>query len=494
MKKLVLSALLATSVGGFVYAQAKGELKNAVDGGIARLAENGTNVTYGSAKLAGDGSVILNDVVIVSEDGEVQLNSSMVTSKPAGSDGLVELTFADTMTMTVTPDGDEELAYALNIVSEDLKVVGNFIQEETTSPEGSITANSLQFVGAQDDHPIIKNLDITQTGLDITFKADEEGGSFEVDGSMEELKGSYAYDAGEFGGSAESEFSAEDWEISFSGAGFDQIDDKEFGEFIADGGFLKASMTTGESKGTTSNRTPDFSMKMDGTSGAGSLTFDMNEDGVSYNATFEGADYLITPLDGSLPVPPFEVSMGEGFMDFAMPLMPTEDASEARVGFGFSEITVGESLWSLIDPEQTIPRDPANLRVEVDAALKLNAPIDKAAEAMDVNPLQAGELQSVNIREIYLNIGGASVEAEGGATMNNDGPFPMPNGEVDIVVDGVNGLSQKLVALGLLDQMQAGMAMGMMMAFAKPGEGADQFVSKIEFKDGGIFANGQPIQ
>ena len=44
-----------------------------------------------------------------------------------------------------------------------------------------------------------------------------------------------------------------------------------------------------------------------------------------------------------------------------------------------------------------------------------------------------------------------------------------------------------------MDQMQVGMAMGMMMAFAQPA-GEDAFTSKIEFKDGGIMANGQPLQ
>ena len=61
-------------------------------------------------------------------------------------------------------------------------------------------------------------------------------------------------------------------------------------------------------------------------------------------------------------------------------------------------------------------------------------------------------------------------------------------------VAGVQALGENLVALGLVEQMQVGMAMGMMMAFAQPGAEPDTFTSKIEFKDGGIFANGQPIQ
>mgnify|MGYP001801345955 CR=1 FL=1 len=61
-------------------------------------------------------------------------------------------------------------------------------------------------------------------------------------------------------------------------------------------------------------------------------------------------------------------------------------------------------------------------------------------------------------------------------------------------LSGAQGLANTLVELGLVDQMQVGMAMGMMMAFAQPGTEPDSFTSKIEFKDGSILANGQPLQ
>ena len=72
--------------------------------------------------------------------------------------------------------------------------------------------------------------------------------------------------------------------------------------------------------------------------------------------------------------------------------------------------------------------------------------------------------------------------------------MPMPMGQVDIEAKGVTALVNKLVGLGLLDQMQAGMVMGMIMAFGKPGPEPDQYLAQITFTEQGILANGVPMQ
>ena len=71
-----------------------------------------------------------------------------------------------------------------------------------------------------------------------------------------------------------------------------------------------------------------------------------------------------------------------------------------------------------------------------------------------------------------------------------------PVGTLNGTFEGVNGLMDKLVAMGLVPQEQM-MGMRMMMAmFAKPAEGnPDQLTSEIEFREGGqIFANGQQVK
>jgi hypothetical protein len=59
---------------------------------------------------------------------------------------------------------------------------------------------------------------------------------------------------------------------------------------------------------------------------------------------------------------------------------------------------------------------------------------------------------------------------------------------------GGNGLLDKLVAMGLIPKDQAMGARMMMGMFARPGDGVDTLTSTIEFKDKGLFANGQRLQ
>ena len=110
------------------------------------------------------------------------------------------------------------------------------------------------------------------------------------------------------------------------------------------------------------------------------------------------------------------------------------------------------------------------------------------------DPASAAKIHNLDINQILLSLAGASIQMDGAATFDNSGPIPMPLGSLNIDMRGISTLANQLVALGLLDQMQAGMAMGMMMAFGQPGDEADQFISEITFSENGIMANGQPIQ
>ena len=72
--------------------------------------------------------------------------------------------------------------------------------------------------------------------------------------------------------------------------------------------------------------------------------------------------------------------------------------------------------------------------------------------------------------------------------------MPAPSGAINIDIKGVSALIDNLIKLGIItddDAMGARMMLGM---FTRPGAEADQVTSVIEFKDGGLFANGQQLQ
>jgi hypothetical protein len=94
---------------------------------------------------------------------------------------------------------------------------------------------------------------------------------------------------------------------------------------------------------------------------------------------------------------------------------------------------------------------------------------------------------------------GAEVSAAGGLTFDNAdtvtfGGMPRPDGTITLGIKGANQLVDNLIALGILSEDDAmGFRMGLAM-FARPGAGADELTSEIEFKEGGLFANGQRLQ
>lgn len=72
--------------------------------------------------------------------------------------------------------------------------------------------------------------------------------------------------------------------------------------------------------------------------------------------------------------------------------------------------------------------------------------------------------------------------------------FPRPEGKLDIAVNGANGLIDKLVQMGFLQQDQVMGARMMMGVFSTP-VGDDMLTSTIEVNDQGhVIANGQRLQ
>lgn len=228
---------------------------------------------------------------------------------------------------------------------------------------------------------------------------------------------------------------------------------------------------------------------MEGTSGAGDVLLEITDGTIVYDVNADGFEMVVSPGPG-LPIPPVEVAMGDMGMKIVVPAGAVDTPSEMIIDILFSDLVIGESLWSMIDPGKTISRDPAQLDIDIEALVQ----IDAMAAVAGADPTEAATIHSLDINQILLSIAGASLQIDGAATFDNSGPIPMPLGAVNIDLKGISTLANQLVALGLLDQMQAGMAMGMMMAFGQPGSEADQFISEISFTENGILANGQPIQ
>jgi uncharacterized protein DUF2125 len=489
MKNLLLTSAVSLALAGPVYAQSNPVL-SAVEAAIAGANENDANISYSSADVGDDNSVTLTDFRMAPDDGEAVFETDFVKLTPSvETPGDVTVTMADALTVTVTPPSGQE-PLTIDVATDGFALNTNYLLGASGKPTVSVVANSILVTGGHEDHPMLKALNVHPENLAINFAFDETTRNADAGLSMSALAADYTI-VDPTGSTIRTAITSEAQTISFTAKGLPDEDGDPMSFFMGGGSFA-LNIEGGASTTLIDSNSPNLPAKITGRGGSGSAEIAYNQDGFVYRLNFGEVDYTVEPDPNFMPFPPMQASMSSGSMELVSPVMPSGEVKDILLGLTLKDLVLSDSVWSMIDPGATIPRDPATLEIDIDAAAELAQPIFML-EGAD-NPMEVLKVESVDIQKVFLSAGGAKVEAGGAMTLDNSGPIPMPNGAVDISVAGVQGLAQKLVDLGLIEQMQVGMVMGMMMAFAQPGTEPDTFSSKIEFKDGGIFANGQQIQ
>lgn len=248
----------------------------------------------------------------------------------------------------------------------------------------------------------------------------------------------------------------------------------------------------------------DFAMEEDAASGTasvdnGSLAFSFDIDGAAYTGTSQGiAVSVLVPEAAPFPL---EATMARYGFEVLVPLSQGDGSErEARLGFDFTDIEVSDDLWRIIDNESILPRDPITI------ALDVTAQVTPFFDFLDPNQMEAaamseipGELNGVQINELTIRGAGAEITGEGEFTFDNTDletfeGMPRPEGQATFAINGVNGLVDKLVKMGLIPQDQAMMPRMMMGMFTTP-VGDDMLTSKIEVNsEGHVLANGQRLR
>jgi len=185
----------------------------------------------------------------------------------------------------------------------------------------------------------------------------------------------------------------------------------------------------------------------------------------------------------------------------SMPVNQTDGPVPAKMGVSLTGLALGDGVWGMFDPGQALPRDPADLTVN------LSGEMENVMDLLDINALMAlsGDDMPVlfpqaNIDSFLLRAAGAEITAQGSTSLDYtdmeayDG-IPALDGTLDLRIEGINGLIDTLISTGLLPEDQAMGARMMMGMFTVPGEGEDVLTSTIEFApDGQISANGQRLR
>lgn len=228
----------------------------------------------------------------------------------------------------------------------------------------------------------------------------------------------------------------------------------------------------------------------DASNTGGSIGFGMSGDNLSYALSATGVSVNLAASDMPFPVAATAESTA---LSIDMPLSQQAQPSPFAASIAYRGVAVDESLWSMIDPGQAVPRTPATVVVDLSGTVQLFVDL----LTMDPESMMAppGELRDLTLNELQVSFGGAELTGTGDVDFAPGQMMPMPVGAVDLSVTGANGLIQSLSDGGLLPPQQAGMARGMLGMFAIPGSGPDSFTSTIEFQpDGSITANGVPLQ
>lgn len=490
MKNLLLSSAAVVALSGAAYAQDADAIQGFIDSGIEGLNQEGANITFESREVGSDNSLELRGVRIAPEDGEVIITTDWIKVTPsAETPGDVTMTIAPLVTILGAPGEEEEVE--ISFASEGFALTANWVASLAGKPAARLVAESLSITGGREDHPVLKRLDFSPENLEVSFSFDEETRNADAALAMSALKLDYKFADPGADVVVESQVDTSEIAATFTGRNL-PMDEDDFERFVAEDGSFRFTTEGGGSTTRFSSTDPNMPMTLSASGGSGSAEISFENGEFLYLADFGAVDYQVALDPNVMPLPPFDISLAGGDMEMRVPVRPNGGTQKAKLAISFRELAVSDAVWAMFDPEATIPRDPATLEIDITADMALKQALTALEDADD--PLEVGQVDEVAVNRIYLTLGGATAEAMGGATIDYSGFLPMPEGAIDISIEGVQTLVQSLVALGVVPQDQAGMMLGMMMAYAKPGDGPDSFTSKIEFKEGGVFANGQPLQ
>ncbi len=486
MSRIAVTTTAIALLGSATCALAANDLQTTLDLAVRGMIDAGSEVAYSDRVVGNDGSVLYKDLVITNKDDGLTVSAPWIKGTPSASDpSVVTFTFAKDIAVTGTDTGME---FTFHIVTDGMELTTNGLLREAMSKEDvsvNFGADSFRLKGGEADNPVLRKLlaDFGSVGFEMLTSKEQS----HVEGGLALDKMDAVYDFTTDGTTQSGAQTSGPLNVTFA---FDVPSDENDAMGYLDGSKSAIIKLTGGASTSTANiDSGDMAFSIASTGEPSSLLLQMVDGTFLYDMQNGKIQATVTPGAG-IPIPPVDLGLSALGMKVAIPFNTADAPEKASVNLMISDLTVGEGLWSMIDPGKTIPRDPAQLNIDMEAMVQL----DPIAMAAGADPMEAGKIHSLDINEILLSVAGAMAKATGAFTFNNDGPFPMPLGKANIELDGITTLSDKLVALGLLDQMQAGMAMGMMMAFAKPGDQPDQFISEITVSEDGILANGQPIQ
>lgn len=381
--------------------------------------------------------------------------------------------------MVASGDPDKvQLDYSADLI--ELKL------NEVNSPvDRHITATALLSLSA------ISGVTTLQTGEMLTFSQDYEVGKTIVNWG-------YSIE-----GEVTSENRAEILEIAgnnefvLPNAGFDFA---KIADQFKSGASLKTAYTNGSYTTKASNSINGKAIiKQDLSIDSADTFMSLTEDGFAMKISAD--EYFIDMQAEDIPFP-MRGKIGKFSGDFQLPLLQKDVDQNIVYGFAVNDFTMDPEIWALFDPNEILPRDPANFTLNLSGKAKLFFDLldfETMEKVMD-DGTKFGEISSVSINDLTFSAVDAELTGTGAFSLNNDDletfdGMPAPDGGVLLKLSGLDALIDKLTKMGVIAEDDVmGMRMGLMM-FTKVGDQADTLISDIKITpDGKILANGKRLK
>ncbi|MCA3486855.1 MAG: DUF2125 domain-containing protein [Rhodobacter sp.] len=465
-------------------------------------AASGQIVTAASEAREGD-TLAIKGLTIVStfDGGSINGTIEAVNFRELG-DGTVEVTMSPEYPVVVNSIESDGRKIVINVAvrQPDLKIIASGSEAETRY---DFTAPFVKAVVSEvtvEEKPIEMTLEVDVTAL---------GGSYLVTaGTPKQLASSITADSAavtlamtdpETGGKINMKGNVSDLVGNSTGNLLDTAMMADMSQALKAGFATDGSLAYGAGTFEFDMAEAADTTKGSATIGSGNIVFALDADRLNYGG---GSKDVEVTLSGAWsPLPSVAMSYGEAAFNLLMPVSKSDEPGDFAFLMKLVDFTLSDDVWSLLDPEKVLPRDPATIVIDTGGKANWGVDImdpDGAEElAGDTMPVQ---LHALDVTNLTLKAAGAEVTGDGAFTFDNADTttfpgIPLPTGQLDLKIVGANGLVDKLVQMGLLPEDQAMSARMMMGLFANAVEGSDDtLTSTLEFKEKGLFVNGQRLQ
>jgi hypothetical protein len=442
-------------------------------------------------------------MIPIDDDGQSAKLTFSAIDFVENADGTVSMSFPDNIPLTfmMAPPGEPKIEGALSLSTDNFQMTASGAPSEITydySADAIGVALTDLTVGGDTLGPDMLTLAMTASDLAGTSLM-TAGALRGVEQSM--TLGKLDYTIAFQDPESDEMFSLQNSVASLGFEGITQVppmtDMQDMGKALKDGFAVDGIFTyTGGAS--------EFASTLDGSdtsgtssSGSGQVSVKMDKQALTYSGSV--LQIALDMVSSDLPLP---VSGEFGEIGFIMmiPVAQNEAPSDFAFGLALRDFATSDMIWSLLDPAQVLPRDPATIAINLTGKVKVLFDIFDPEAGAAFQGDQPAELHALTLGDLLISAAGATLTGTGAATFDNTdlesfGGIPKPTGGIELELTGGNVLMENLVQMGLLPQEQVMGARMMMGLFTRPGATPDSITTKVEINEAGhILANGQRIQ